>query len=139
VTPTLRLHSKKPPAPSARHPDATATTATGGAPSASGCGTVSSAVVQHVRSGLAFPGAGRLERGRFVGGPGAYYLAARIVPPGKRSSVGIGVWATKTLTAGAAVVAVNGTAAAYSDWRRADSPLSAAARGWVARAKLCVG
>jgi hypothetical protein len=140
ATTTSALHAgaKPRPAPSKRRSGTTATIATGGASIPSGCRPLASAIVAHVRSGLAFPGPGKLERARFVGRPGAYYLAARIVPPGKRASVGTGVWAATTLTAGAAVVAVNGTAAAYSDWRRADSPLSAAARRWVARAKRCV-
>jgi hypothetical protein len=106
---------------------------------ASECKVAPHALTELVRAGLAFPGPAKLERARLVGGPGAYYFAARIVPPGKRASVGTGVWAASSRSPKNGVVAVNKTAGSFSDFRRADTPLSAAARRWVARSLRCVG
>jgi hypothetical protein len=104
-----------------------------------GCRAAPSAVVRHVASGLAFPGPATLADAHVLRAGGAFYLAARIVPPGKRKPVGIGVWTMKTLTRNATVVAVDRTAAAYSDWQRADLPLSAASRSRVVRVRRCLG
>jgi hypothetical protein len=104
-----------------------------------GCSRAPGPFVRLVRSALAFPGAGKLETAWLVRSRGGYYLAARIVPPGRtRPVAGIGVWAAQSVSANAQVVAVNATAAAYSDWRRADTPLSAAARASVALARGCL-
>lgn len=124
------------PAPAAT---TTARKTTATATSSSGCRVAPPALTKLVRAGLAFPGPGKLERARLVGKPGAYYFAARIVPPGKSTPVGTGVWAAKSLSPKGVVVAVNKTAGSYSDWRRADTPLNATARRWVTRATRCVG
>ncbi|MFL5963671.1 MAG: hypothetical protein ACJ757_12345 [Gaiellaceae bacterium] len=102
-----------------------------------GCRVPPNAVVRLVQTGLAFPGTGKLERARILRS-GGYYLAARILAPGADTSVGIGVWVLSDLSKGAAVVAVNKKAAAYSDWRRADAPLSAVARRAVLRTQRCM-
>jgi hypothetical protein len=116
---------------------------TSGRPSAAnpshGCSRPPVTFVRLVRSGLAFPGAGKLQAAWLVRSRGGYYLAARIVPPGRtRPVTGIGVWAARSVSANAQVVAVNKTAAGYSDWRRADTPLSAAARASVVLARGCL-
>jgi hypothetical protein len=104
-----------------------------------GCSKAPATFVRLVRSGLAFPGAGKLETPWLVRSRGGYYLAARIVPPDRtRPVTGIAVWAARSISANAQVVAVNKTAAAYSDWRRADTPLSAPARASVALARGCL-
>jgi hypothetical protein len=104
-----------------------------------GCTVAPPALTKLVTSGLAFSGPAKLARARVVGHPGAYYIAARIVPPGKHTSVGTGVWAAVSFSPKNGFVAVNKTADSYSDWRRADTPLNAAARRWTARAIRCVG
>jgi hypothetical protein len=122
-----------------RHAAATTTTRSPVASRRQGCSKPPATFVRLVRSGLAFPGAGKLETPWLLRSRGGYYLAARIVPPGRaRPVTGIGVWAAPSTSANAQVVAVNRTAAAYSDWRRADTPLSAAARASVARARGCL-
>jgi hypothetical protein len=104
-----------------------------------GCREAPRTIVRLVASGLAFPGPARLEQPRVLRTPRAFYFAARIVPPGKRRPVGVGVWAMKTLSRNAGVVAVNRAASAYSDWQRADLPLSATTRARVARVRHCPG
>jgi len=104
-----------------------------------GCRVAPLAVVRHVASGLAFPGAATLTQAHVVKTPRAFYFAARIVPPGKHASVGTGVWVMKTLSPAAVVVAVDKTAAAYSDWQRADLPLSALTRARALRVRQCLG
>jgi hypothetical protein len=117
---------------------ATVRTAKAAAP-ASGCRVAPRALTTLVLAGLAFPGPAKLLRAHVVGRPGTYYFAAQIVPPGKRAAVGTGVWTATSLSPKNGVVAVNKTAGAYSDWRRADLPLTPAARRWVARATRCSG
>jgi hypothetical protein len=104
-----------------------------------GCRPAPRLVVAHVASGLAFPGGGALQQARVIAVRRAVYFAARIIPPGNGRPVGIGVWAMRSLSPTAPVVAVNAAAAGYSDWRRADRPLTAAIRARVRRARSCVG
>lgn len=117
----------------------TTTERSAAAPASSDCKAAPRGLTELVRAGLAFPGHAKLEGAQLLGKPGAYYFAARIIPPGKQAAVGTGVWAATSRSAKNGVVAVNKVAGSYSDWRRADSPLSAAARRWVARAVYCVG
>ena len=104
-----------------------------------GCRVAPAAVVRHVASGLAFPGAATLTEAHVLRTPRAFYFAARIVPPGKHTSVGTGVWVMKTLSPAAVVVAVDRTAAAYSDWQRADLPLSPLTQARALRVRECLG
>ena len=122
-----------------KHPAATTTTRSPVTSPGPGCSRAPATFVRLVRSGLAFPGVAKLQSAWLVRSRGGYYLAARIVPPGRtRPVTGIGVWAAPSVSANAQVVAVNATAAAYSDWRRADTPLSAAARASVVLARRCL-